>query len=131
MLQIITIPEKYKYLLPISDEALLRSVKPSLVTLKERLLRKVEGFNPIYSQVSLNVPTKKKNILTERHTKLEAESLAEHFMIGPQKARATLGATTQNCTRSSILPISRRYRIDYFFKLKRLKGKFTSDTLWV
>ena len=39
-------------------------------------------------------------------------------------------ATSQRGTRSAILPISRRYRSDRRFEVKRLNGKFATDTLW-
>ena len=48
----------------------------------------------------------------ERHRQLSAESLAEVWLIGPNRAKATLSATTQNGVRSAILPLSRRYRAD-------------------
>src|SRR5687768_4993040 len=39
-------------------------------------------------------------------------------------------ATTQRGTRSAILPISRRYRVDRMFDIRHLNGKFATDTLW-
>ena len=50
--------------------------------------------------------------------------------IGPKRAKATLLATTQNGVRSAILPLSRRYRADHMFKVKRLDGKFATDTFF-
>ena len=68
---------------------------------------------------------------TERHIKMSAEVLADKFGIGLERARQTLRATTQRGTRSALLPISsRRYCADRQFGVKRLKGKFSTDTIW-
>ena len=65
----------------------------------------------------------------ERHNKYSAETLAENWYIELIKANATLDATTQHFKRSAILPISRRYRADRFYDLKRLDNKFSTDTI--
>eukprot|EP00980_Cylindrotheca_fusiformis_P022891 scaffold9880_cov86-Cylindrotheca_fusiformis.AAC.2 len=52
------------------------------------------------------------------------------FGIGPSRARATLGVTTQRGTRSAILPFARRYKADRYFNLKRLQGRFATDTFY-
>eukprot|EP00980_Cylindrotheca_fusiformis_P019419 scaffold6690_cov88-Cylindrotheca_fusiformis.AAC.1 len=62
--------------------------------------------------------------------KLTADLLADRFGIGPSRARATLGVTTQRGTRSAILPLARRYKADRYFNLKRLQGKFAMDTFY-
>ena len=52
--------------------------------------------------------------------------------IGLSKAKATLEATTQENVRSAILPLTRRYRTDLMSqKLKRLRAKFYTDTLFM
>ena len=61
---------------------------------------------------------------------MSAEVLADRFGIGLERARQTLKATTQRGTRSALLPISRRYRADRQFGVKRLNGKFATDTIW-
>ena len=83
------------------------------------------------TEYSLNdVPQKNSFISHERHNKSSAEVLAENWCIGLMKAKATLGATTQHFKRSAILPISRRYRADRFYDLKKLDAKFFTDTIW-
>ena len=67
---------------------------------------------------------------TERHQQGTAESLAERFGIGLNRARATLRSTLQRGTRSAILPLARRYRADRMFQRPRLKGKFSTDTAY-
>ena len=67
----------------------------------------------------------------DRHTTVTAEPLVETFMIGPQRAKASLRATTQRGTRSTILPIGRRYRADCMYNFPRLHTKFASHILWV
>ena len=62
--------------------------------------------------------------------KVTAESLSENFMIGQERAQATILATRQRGTRSVILPISRQYRADKMLDVPRLRSKFATDTLW-
>ena len=40
-------------------------------------------------------------------------------------------ATTQNGTRSAILPLSRQYRSDGMYNVKRLQGRFATDTFYL
>ena len=54
----------------------------------------------------------------------------ENWCIGLIKTQSTLRATTQYLKRLAILPISRGYRADRFYKMKRLDGKFSTDTIW-
>ena len=42
----------------------------------------------------------------------------------------TLKATIQRDTRSALMLISKRYRADRMFQVKRLNGKFATDTLF-
>ena len=77
-----------------------------------------------------DIPTRQTYTSTERHAKASAETIAERFAIGLQKARETMRATFQRGVRSAILPISRRYKADRQFSVKRLDGKFATDTLW-
>ena len=67
---------------------------------------------------------------TDRHTNVTTEAIAENFLIGPDRAKQTLMATTQRCTRSTILHIARRYRADRMYNLPRLNAKFATDTIY-
>ena len=77
-----------------------------------------------------DLPTRQTYTSTERHAKISAEVLADRFAIGIERAKHTLQATLQRGVRSAILPIGRRYRADRQFRVKRLNGKFATDTLW-
>ena len=77
-----------------------------------------------------DIPTRKTYSSTERHVKMSAEVLADRFGIVLERARQTLKATTQIGTRSALLPIGRRYRADRKFGVRRLNGKFATDTIW-
>lgn len=67
----------------------------------------------------------------DRHVKLSAELIAdERFGISRTRAQRTLRVTTQRGIRSAILPISRRYRADRIFGVRRLNGKFATDTVY-
>ena len=123
---------KFEYDHHESDQAILHSISPSLSNLREQCLQQVR----IMSQVDRfdghleDLPVRQTYTSNERHQKLTAEVLADRFGIGVERARLTLRATLQRGMRSAILPISRRYRADRQFNVKRLKGKFACDTLW-
>ena len=99
--------------------------------LKERLISKLSTSQVDQVQYNLeDIPERRTFISTERHTRLTAESISEKFGTGLARARATLRATTQRGVRSAILPIRRRCRADRKFSMKRLNGKFATNTLW-
>ena len=75
-------------------------------------------------------PVRRSFISRNRHTQLSAESLAKLWCIGPKRAKATLLATTQNGIWSAILPLACRYRADRMYNVKRLGGKFATDTFF-
>ena len=122
----------YEYLDPLSDDALLHSTQPSLAFLHEQLKAKERQVSAAqaYDEDLRDIPPRRTYTSTDRHAKATAEAIADRFGIGIERARATMAATTQRGTRSAILPISRRYHADRMFEVKRLKGKFSTDTLW-
>ena len=77
-----------------------------------------------------DIPARRTFISHDRHKQLSAESIAECWGIGIKRAKSTLLSTTQRGTRSAILPLSRRYRADRRYNLKRLQAKFATDTLY-
>lgn len=123
---------------PSSDEAQLHQISAALTNLKESIIAKISTcFNPIvqlqqtYQTPSIDEPPSRRTFVSgDRHAKLTADLLADRFCIGPERAKATLKATTQRGTRSAILPLSRRYKADRMFNVRRLAGKFATDTLW-
>jgi hypothetical protein len=121
---------RYEYLDPTSDEALLHSINPSLVSLKEQISVRSIRQATTYDRDLEDTPARHTFVSTERHSKISAELIAERFGIGPGRAKATLRATTQRGMRSAILPIGRWYKADRMFNVKRLTGKFATDTLW-
>ena len=115
------------------DEYFLETIDPSLSGLRKKLEKLVPRYVAEVSRYddSLeDLPTRQTYTSTERHIKMSAEVLADRFGIGLERARQTLKATTQRGTRSALLPISRRYRADRQFGVKRLNGKFATDTIW-
>ena len=107
----------------ISDDIEMHEVNPIM-----RAINEIDASQVAYGMN--DIPGKSSFVSHERHNKLSAEALAENWCIGIIKAQSTLGATTQHFRRSAILPISRRYRADRFYELKRLDGKFSTDTIW-
>lgn len=125
--------KEFEYLDPTLDEALLHSIEPSLVNLKERMINKISRIpstNNHYDYDLEELPSRRTYVSHERHSKINENTLYDRFCIGIHRARATLRATTQKGLRSAILPIGRRYRADRVFDVKRLSGKFATDTLW-
>ena len=100
--------------------------------LKERLTAQVPQISEVnrYETTLEDIPTRQTYTSHERHAKASSEVLADRFAIGIERANATMKATLQRGVRSAILPISRRYRADRQFNVKRLAGKFATDTLW-
>ena len=122
---------KPEYLDATSDDALLHSIDPSLAhfgQLSSTRLRQLSEVDTVYEQE--DIPSRRTFVSTERHVKVSAELLADRFGIGPKRAQRTLRVTTQRGVRSAILPIGRRYRADRVFGVKRLTGKFATDTAY-
>lgn len=78
----------------------------------------------------MHTPGRRTFVRDERHMKVTAEMLAEKFGISIPRAQRTLRVTTQRGVRSAILPISRRYGADRMFAIRRLNGKFATDTAY-
>ena len=95
--------------------------------LTDRLLATVtvEGDEPIVP----DVPIPKTFATTKRHSAVLAEELSERWFIGVAQAHETIKVTTQNVTRSAVLPLSRRYRADRVFEKPLLRGEFYTDTM--
>ena len=67
---------------------------------------------------------------TKRHADRTAATLAERFGIGITRAQDTIRVTTQRGTRSALLPLSRRYRADRKFGVKRLAINMATDPIY-
>jgi hypothetical protein len=122
----------YRYEDRSSTEAILHNIDPCLTHMKERM---VANMNSIPMPISLpsnddDLPARRTYVSTERHNKVSAEKLADLWGIGLKRAHATMRATTQRGVRSAILPLSRRYRADRAYNVKRLESRFATDTLW-
>ena len=78
----------------------------------------------------LDTPARRTFVSDERHVKVSAELIAERFGVGPIRAQQTLRVTRQRGVRSAILPISRQHQADRVFGVKRLNGKFSTDTAY-
>ena len=121
------------------DQVLLGSISSQIYDIKDRLIgkihvnskrRKIQEFSMTGDSNVVDVPARKTLVSTERHAKVTAEEIAELWCIGPKRAQATLEATTQRGTRSAILPISRRFRADRMYRLKRLNCSMATDTMY-
>ena len=113
-----------------SDDILLSDIDSPLVCLKETLAIMNENDQLKQNQIT-DVPARRTFVSMERHMKATIDTLVENWCIGPRKALATMHATTQRGTRSAILPLSRRYRADRQYNIKRLNSKFATDTIWL
>jgi hypothetical protein len=122
--------QRHEYVDADCDDALLDSVEPSLVHLGKLLTQYHLSQLDTTVLEQLDVPSRRTFVSTERHEKVSAELLADRFGIGPKRAQRTMRVTTQRGVRSAILPISRRYRADRVFGVKRLAGKFATDTAY-
>ena len=66
-----------------------------------------------------------------RDLKASAEVIADTWCIGVKKVKTTLESNNQRGTRSDILTLSRRYRFDRVYRLKRLNARFAKDTIFL
>ena len=117
---------------PWDDQVLLGEIENSFLNLREELMKKrrMGQLGTVYDQELLDTPIRDTYTSRERHNKVTANLVAQRFGIGIERARQTMRSTLQRGTRSAILPISRRYRADRRFGVKRLDGKFATDTFW-
>ncbi len=76
-----------------------------------------------------DVPLPKTFVSGKRHSGVSAQELSERWYIGLAQAHETIKVTTQNCTRSAVLPLSRRYRADRVFERPLLRGDFYTNTM--
>ncbi|KAI2499334.1 Reverse transcriptase (RNA-dependent DNA polymerase) [Fragilaria crotonensis] len=76
-----------------------------------------------------DIPLPKTFATSKRHSDITAQELSERWLIGLSQAHETIKVTTQNCTRSAVLPLSRRYRADRVFEKPLLRGDFYTDTM--
>ena len=67
----------------------------------------------------------------DRHSQVNAETVARKFRCGIETAQRTLKTTTQRGVRHTIHPLHRRYRVDHLnLHRRRLDGTFYMDTLF-
>ena len=64
-----------------------------------------------------------------RHSTVSPEELSERCHIVLDQVRETIAKTKQILTRSSITPLSRRYKADKVFQTKSLTGMWATDTI--
>ena len=105
------------------DETILHSIEPSLVTLSE--LHKEQN-----KSTEDNIPSRHSYAKQDRHIQANAQNIASMWGIGINRAKATIQCTTQHGVRSALLPLSRRYRADRMYNLRRLNSKFATDTFF-
>lgn len=65
----------------------------------------------------------------KRSAEIDPNQLARSWDISLEKARQTLRVTTQNFTRSAMLPLSRRYRADRFYERPAFRATLYTDTV--
>ncbi len=67
----------------------------------------------------------------DRHSRVNAETVARRFRCGIETAQKTLKTTTQRGVRYAIHPLHRRYRVDHLnLHKRRLADTFYMDTLF-
>ena len=92
----------YAYQNPTYDEAIMSEINPLLFQLKELCLShiNIQGHNNEHFLARQTFVSRK------RHSDLTAEYLSELWGVGTKRAKVILLATTQNETRSAIMPLS-------------------------
>ena len=118
--------KQYAYSDPLSDKAILSTITPSLVQLKELSVCAIHTHNHPNEQF----PARCTFFLHKTHAKLSAEALSKLWHISPKRAKATFLGTTQHGIRSAILPLTRCYCADQMYNIKCLRGHFATDTFF-
>jgi hypothetical protein len=95
-------------------------VRALTCVISDRLVAEVH-INQHDDDITLDVPLPKTFATSKRHANVTAQELSELWLIGLTQAHETIKVTTQNCIRSAVLPLSRRYRAD--------RGDFYTDTM--
>ena len=93
-------------------------------TLADRLVAQV-----VADDTTTDAPLPKTFRSDNRHAAVDANELSERWGIGLKQAKQTIKSTTQRGVRSALLPLSRCYRADRMFELKRLRQEMYTDTL--
>ncbi|KAI2495086.1 Reverse transcriptase (RNA-dependent DNA polymerase) [Fragilaria crotonensis] len=101
--------------------------RPISCVISDRLIAEVRTQHNI--DTVPDVPIPKTFATSKRHTGITAQELSERWLVGLAQAHETIKATTQNCIRSAVLPLSRRYRADRIFEKPLLRGGFYTDTM--
>ena len=70
------------------------------------------------------------SFLTQGTWRHQPRKIDDLWYIGLKISQATLGATTKMGIRYAILPLSRRYRADRVFSMRRLNARFATDNLF-
>ena len=86
-----------------------------------------EGTHDVLTESSMR--PMKSFISDKRHSDVTQSDLSDRWNISESQAAMTLKATTQRVKRSAIMPLSRRYRVDRMFTVKRLRGVMATDTM--
>ena len=121
----------YAYVNPSDEESIIHSMDDTSAELKEKLIAKVTISSTMNeAKAGTDVADRRTLVSEERHSKFNEDTLANRFGISGKKARATLEVTHQKGTRSALLPLSRRYKADRRYKLRRLEDKFATDTFY-
>jgi hypothetical protein len=95
--------------------------------LSDRLIAEIRTQHD--DDLPLDGPLPKTFATSQRHRGITAQELSERGLIGLTQAHETIKVTTQNCARSAVLPLSRRYHADRVFEKPLLHGDFYTDTL--
>ena len=97
--------------------------RPITCVISDRLIAEVRVQHE-QDDLPPDVPLPKTFATSKRHTGVTAQELSERWLIGLTQAHET-----QNCARSAVLQLSRRYRADRVFEKPLLRGDFYTDTM--
>ena len=82
--------------------------------------------NPTIQQ---DIPSARTVQSRERHLGTTPADISERWYVGLSQANTTLNATTQRLVRSTLLPLSRRYRADHIYERPRICDTIYTDAM--
>ena len=115
--------QKYSYHNLNSDKPFLREIDSYLTNLWERAISEIAVSHLSTNENTQDVLGRRTFVSKDRHADIIAETLAENFCIVNNRSKVTLRAATQRGTRSAILPIAIRNRVDRMFDVPRLRSR--------
>ena len=107
----------------------------NVIEFNDRIISSIDSVQRRIKQLSVG-PVKEEElenpqtfISSDQHSSVKPEDLSERWCISVHQSLMTLNATTRKLKRSALMPLSRRYRVDRLFGIRKLDYEISTDTI--